>query len=431
MLPCSRGLRPRIARAHLRGRLMNILAIESSCDETACAVIRDGTEIVSNVIASSTAMHEKWGGIVPEVAAREQLVSIIPVLTEALSCFSHTSKKSLALSTKLSFKEIIMRYVDAIAVTVGPGLIGSLLIGVEAAKTIAFITGKPIIPVNHVLAHIYGNFLSFARPRLAKLNNQNIRFPAISLVVSGGHTELFLMKSEKDMKWLGGTIDDAAGEAFDKTARLLGFGSRGGLAIQEAAKTHNCHCDPAKGGRSNLYNKDRHASLAMTKKQKTISFPRPMMYDETLNFSFSGLKTAVMREVNKLKTNQQPASRRGADASSPRVEAGRSGLNKELIEQLSFEVQEAITDVLVAKTMKAAELYHAKSILISGGVASNEQLRNKFILTMEQCNNVTIVMPPASLCTDNAAFIGSYAYFRGVQEDWHTITAIPDLPVEE
>ena len=127
----------------------------------------------------------------------------------------------------------------------------------------------------------------------------------------------------------------------------------------------------------------------------------------------------------------KPASRRGADASSPRVEAGRSGLNKELIEQLSFEVQEAITDVLVAKTMKAAELYHAKSILISGGVASNEQLRNKFILTMEQCNNVTIVMPPASLCTDNAAFIGSYAYFRGVQEDWHTITAIPDLPVEE
>ena len=390
---------------------MNILAIESSCDETACAVFRDGTEIVSNVIASSTAMHEKWGGIVPEVAAREQLVSIIPVLTEALSCFSHTSKKSLALSTKLSFKEIIMRYVDAIAVTVGPGLIGSLLIGVEAAKTIAFITGKPIIPVNHVLAHIYGNFLSFARPRLAKLNNQNIRFPAISLVVSGGHTELFLMKSEKDMKWLGGTIDDAAGEAFDKTARLLGFGSRGGLAIQEAAKTHNCHCDPAKGGRSNLYNKDRHASLAMTKKQKTISFPRPMMHDDTLNFSFSGLKTAVLREVNKLETNQL--------------------LNNVAIKQLSYEVQEAITDVLVVKTMKAAELYHAKSILISGGVASNEQLRNKFILTMEQCNNVTIVMPPASLCTDNAAFIGSYAYFRGVQEDWHTITAIPDLPVEE
>ena len=387
---------------------MNILAIESSCDETAVAIIKDGTEILSNVVASSQAMHEKWGGIVPEVAAREQLVSIIPVLTEALSCFSHTSKKSLALSTKLSFKEIIMRYVDAIAVTVGPGLIGSLLIGVEAAKTIAFITGKPIIPVNHVLAHIYGNFLSFARPRLAKLNNQNIRFPAISLVVSGGHTELFLMKSEKDMKWLGGTIDDAAGEAFDKTARLLGFGSQGGAAIQEAAK-----------------------EFRIQNSEFRIKLPRPMMYDETLNFSFSGLKTAVMREVNKLKTNQQPASRRGADASSPRVEAGRSGLNKELIEQLSFEVQEAITDVLVVKTMKAAELYHAKSILISGGVASNEQLRNKFILTMEQCNNVTIVMPPASLCTDNAAFIGSYAYFRGVQEDWHTITAIPDLPVEE
>ncbi len=180
---------------------MNILAIESSCDETAAAVVKDGVKILSSVVASSTAMHEKYGGIVPEVAAREQLKVIIPTITEAIKNLPY----------------------DAIAVTVGPGLIGSLLVGVETAKTMAMVTEKPLIPVNHVLAHMYANFIE----------NKKIVFPTISLVVSGGHTELFLMTSSKDLKWLGGTVDDAAGEAFDKTARLLGFGSRGGIAIQE------------------------------------------------------------------------------------------------------------------------------------------------------------------------------------------------------
>ncbi|KKQ23636.1 MAG: putative tRNA threonylcarbamoyladenosine biosynthesis protein Gcp [Microgenomates group bacterium GW2011_GWC1_37_12b] len=187
---------------------MNILAIESSCDETAAAVIKDGTEILSSIIASSQAMHEKYGGIVPEVASREQLKCILPTITEATKSLDY----------------------DAIAVTIGPGLIGSLLIGVETAKTIAYVTKKPIIPVNHVLAHIYANFLD------SRFSILDSRFPAIALVVSGGHTELFLMTNNKDLKWLGGTIDDAAGEAFDKTARLLGFGSRGGLAIQETAE---------------------------------------------------------------------------------------------------------------------------------------------------------------------------------------------------
>jgi len=380
---------------------MNILAIESSCDETACAVIKDGTEILSNVVASSTAMHEKWGGIVPEVAAREQLASILPVLTEALSFFRHEPKKSLALSTKLSFEEIIMRYIDVIAVTVGPGLIGSLLIGVEAAKTIAFATGKPIIPVNHVLAHMYANFLK-TEDRKQKTENEILRpppsvlrfptFPAISLVVSGGHTELFLMKNEKELKWLGGTIDDAAGEAFDKSARLLGFGSQGGTAIEKEA-----------------LKKD---TKIQRYKDTEIKLPRPMIHDETLNFSFSGLKTAILREVNKLKTNQQ--------------------WNNEMVQQFAFEVQEAITDVLVAKTMKAAEMYDTKSILISGGVASNERLRDKFSSTIHQSPYLPIQFhcPAVDLCTDNAAFIGSYAFFRGIPEDWHTITAVPDLSVE-
>jgi N6-L-threonylcarbamoyladenine synthase len=442
---------------------MNILAIESSCDETAVAIIRDGTEIVSNVVASSTLMHEKWGGIVPEVAAREQLTSIIPVVTEALSCYSSSEveyqpvfdeARSVRSSSDEEFslrsndiKSIIQKHIDAIAVTVGPGLIGSLLIGVETAKTLAFVTGKPIIPVNHVLAHMYANFLQsnnhssseveyqpvFDEARSTKntsnekfsppaggSNNKTIEFPAISLVVSGGHTELFLMKNEKELKWLGGTIDDAAGEAFDKTARLLGFGSRGGLAIQEAAK-----------------------QCTMNNAQCIIKLPRPLMHDGTLNFSFSGLKTAILREVNTLQINKQfnnVATLRLRPSSEASTELSRtsSGLRSGQVQQLSFEVQEAITDVLVSKTLKAAELHNAKSILISGGVASNLRLRQKFtqqLTTQNSClpagtAQLATHFPPIEFCTDNAAYIGSYAYFRGVPVDWHDITAVPDLSVE-
>jgi N6-L-threonylcarbamoyladenine synthase len=385
---------------------MIILAIESSCDETAAAVIKDGTEILNSVVATSTAMHEKWGGIVPEVAAREQLTSILPVLTEALSYYSSSEARSIGnkFDDKFSpptggsnnIKSIIENNIDAIAVTVGPGLIGSLLIGVETAKTLAFVTGKPIIPVNHVLAHIYANFLK-TENRKQKTENEILRLPpsvlrfptfhAISLVVSGGHTELFLMKSEKELQWLGGTIDDAAGEAFDKSARLLGFGSRGGLAIEKAA------------------------SRSEVLLRRTISLPRPMIRDETLNFSFSGLKTAVMREVQTLKDKNQ--------------------WSDEIIQQLSYEVQEAITDVLVAKTLKAVELHNAKSILISGGVASNSRLREKMKeVISRQSSVIRFLAPEAQYCTDNAAFIGSYAYFRGKKEDWHNITPIPDLSVE-
>lgn len=317
---------------------MKILAIETSCDETAAAVVEDGVKILTSAVASSTAMHEKYGGIVPEVAAREQLKCIIPTIEEALI---HTD-------------------FDQIAVTVGPGLIGSLLIGVETAKTMAMITGKPLIPVNHVLAHMYANFIG----------NTHIAFPAISLVVSGGHTELFLMTSPKELKWLGGTLDDAAGEAFDKTARLLGFGSRGGVAIQENA----------------------------IKSPTTPRLPRPLMYDKTLNFSFSGLKTAILREWNKQKNH-----------------------SSEYIQGLAYEVQESITDVLVSKTKKAADTYNAKSILISGGVAANLRLREKL---------PKAIAPPITLCTDNAVYIASYAFFRGTPTDWHNITAVPDLSVE-
>lgn len=357
---------------------MNILAIETSCDETACAVVRDGTKIISNVVASSSAMHEKYGGIVPEVAAREQLKCIIPVIREALKALEspetfHAIQASESSSDQASLmNEVIKRNIDAIAVTVGPGLIGSLLVGVETAKTIAFVTGKPIIPVNHVLAHMYANFVG----------GKQINFPAISLVVSGGHTELYLMKSTKDLTWLGGTLDDAAGECFDKTARLLGFGHGGGLAIEKAASK---------------------------KSDLKVKLPRPMM-DGSFNFSFSGLKTAVMREWKKAN-------------------------NPNLAPAFAHEIQESITDVLVEKTLRAAKQYHAKSILLSGGVASNIRLREKFSILNSQ---FSIHAPLAHFCTDNAVMIGACASFLGSftlskaegPAAWRDITATPDLSVE-
>lgn len=370
---------------------MKILAIETSCDETAAAVVEDGTNIISNVVASSKNMHEKYGGIVPEVAAREQLKCIIPVINEALAPFTHNQQFNHG---------IIQRHIDAIAVTIGPGLIGSLLVGVESAKTIAFVTKKPIIPVNHVLAHMYANFVHISRSDLdnsdSTIHRNTIRFPAVSLVVSGGHTELYLIKSMKELKWLGGTLDDAAGEAFDKTARLLGFGGRGGIAIQESAQKDSA-----------FLRKDS----AQTNGMYRVQLPRPMIDDETLNFSFSGLKTAILREVNRLRDTQQ--------------------FNNIIIQQLSFEVQEAITDVLVAKTLKAAKMYNARSVLLSGGVASNLRLREKFSYAIQQCSNVALYTPPVSLCTDNAAYIGAYAYFRGKSVVWKKIDAIPDLSVEK
>lgn len=352
---------------------MKILAIETSCDETAAAVVQDGTKIISNVVASSTKMHEKYGGIVPEVAARRQLECIIPVITEALSVFRP--------SNHLTIQPCIQEHIDAIAVTVGPGLIGSLLVGVETAKTLSFVTGKPLIPVNHVIAHMYANFVSSSKQNSSRAKSRDniIEYPAISLVVSGGHTELYLMKSTKDLTWLGGTFDDAAGECFDKTARLLGFGHGGGQAIQIAAQTH--HASPI----------THHVIL-----------PRPMIRDESLNFSFSGLKTAVMREWTKAN-------------------------NPDLASAFAHEIQESITDVLVEKTLRAAKQYGVKSILLSGGVAANVRLREKFSI---QHSSFNIHAPDSTLCTDNAVMIASCAHFLDEITDWHTITAQPDLNVE-
>jgi len=346
---------------------MIILGIETSCDETAVAIVEDGVKILSSVVSSSKDLHTKTGGIIPEIAAREQVKCMIPVINLTMKQCSN----------------VTMNNIDAIAVTVGPGLIGSLLVGVETAKTIAYLTGKTLIPVNHVLAHLYANWLNVEKPP---------SFPAIALVVSGGHTELFLMKNHRDIKWLGGTRDDAAGETFDKTARLLGLGYPGGPAIAAEAAKH-------------ITNNKEH----ITKNQ--IKLPRPMMHEENFDFSFSGLKTAVLREVNKLKTISQ--------FNNPPT-GGQ-------IQQLSFEIQEAITDVLVDKTLKAAEKYRVKSILLGGGVAANQRLKEKFLIFSSKFN---IAIPPTSLCTDNASYIASFAYFHNHPKAWQEIQARPDLEVE-
>ena len=345
---------------------MRILGIETSCDETAAAVVENGTKILSNVVASSVELHQKTGGIIPEIAAREQIKCIIPVIEEAIE------------NCKLKIENL-----DAIAVTVGPGLIGSLLVGVETARTLAYVWQKPIIPVNHLQAHLYANWL----------NNKEPQLPAIALVVSGGHTDLVLMKDHGKIKWFGGTRDDAAGECFDKTARILGLGYPGGPAIEKAASTI------------------RHLP-------STIRFPRPMIEQKNYDFSFSGLKTAVLYESKKVKVK-----------------------SKKFISLMAKEIQSAIVDCLVSKTIKGAKEHKVKSILLSGGVAANTWLRQELKVKSEKFK-MKLFCPEKFLCTDNAAMVASCAYFKLQRKTssayfnckpifWQKIKANPGLSIEE
>jgi len=328
---------------------MKILGIETSCDETAAAVVADGTKILSNIVASSAEMHTKTGGVIPEEAARQQVRSILPVIGEALG-----GKKDI----------------DAIAVTVGPGLIGSLLVGVETAKTLSLLWKKPLIPVNHLVAHIYANWPGESPPP----------FPALALVVSGGHTDLVLMKGHGALTWIGGTRDDAAGEAFDKSARLLGLPYPGGPSIAaEASKLSGVNF-------------------------KLNLFPRPMIAEHNFDWSFSGLKTAVMREV----------------AANKKVSR----------ERLAAEVQEAIVDVLVEKTLAAVGKLKPKSLLLAGGVSANTRLREKFESEIAARKlDVDLRFPPPQLCTDNAAYIAAAAFFNPSPAPLESVGVAPELTI--
>jgi N6-L-threonylcarbamoyladenine synthase len=369
---------------------MKILGIETSCDETAAAIVEDGTKILTNVVASSVEFHKKTGGIIPEVAAREQLRCIIPVVEESIK--STTGVKSI-------------KSIDAIAVTVGPGLIGSLLVGVETTKTLAYVWGKPLIPINHLQAHLYANWLTpkNIEPALPAGRYRTkciieIKFPAVGLVVSGGHTDLVLIKNHSQIKWLGGTRDDAAGECFDKCARLLGLGHPGGPAIAAEAAKLEIGLAPRLGPRGNS--------------KLEIRLPRPMINENNFDFSFSGLKTAVLNEVKKIQAKKQ--------------------LNNSIVSQLAYEIQEAITDVLAVKTLRAAKKYQVKSVLLAGGVVANPRLREKFKQSVISCQlSVNLFTPPPSLCTDNATFVAACADFNYHPVPWQKLQANSSLEIEE
>jgi N6-L-threonylcarbamoyladenine synthase len=328
-----------------------ILGIETSCDETAAAVVANGRVIRSNVVASQVELHRRYGGVFPEVASREHVLAVLPVIEDALS------------EAKADWDDLA-----AVAVTCGPGLAGSLLVGVNVAKGLAWGRGLPLLGINHIEAHIYGNWLVEAPPP---------EFPVVCLVVSGGHTELILMVGHGQYRRLGSTLDDAAGEAFDKVGRMLGLPYPGGPAIQEAARAGT---------------------------PTAFSLPRAWL-PGTYDFSFSGLKTAVLRVAQKY----QPKTGDKA-TTKPRVISSQTPpvVRVMPVANLAASFQEAVVDVLVEKACTAAEEFGATSILLAGGVAANELLRAE----MSRRSPVPVRYPPLELCTDNAAMIASTGYFR-------------------
>jgi N6-L-threonylcarbamoyladenine synthase len=334
--------------------MSTVLGIETSCDETAAAVVADGRRILSNIVASQVELHRPYGGVYPEVASRQHMVTIYPVVRQAMEV------------ARVGWEEL-----DGVAVTYGPGLAGSLLVGVNAAKALAWARALPLIGINHLEGHVYANWLETDEEEAVSLVDLDLKgqsFPLLVLIVSGGHTELLLMEGHGQYRRLGGTLDDAAGEAFDKVARLLGLSYPGGPSIQRAA----LRGDPS-----------------------AFSFPRGLMRqpEHVYNFSFSGLKTAVLREVRALNTPTVPVA------------------------DLAASFQEAVADVLAEKTRRAAEAFGVARVCVCGGVAANDRLRQ----ILRDRLPVPLRVPPPFLCTDNAAMIaaaGHYSFLGDRRSGW-------------
>lgn len=324
--------------------IMLILGIESSCDDTAVALVEDGKQLVGSLVSSQIKLHSKFGGVVPEVASRQHLTTILPLIDELLR------------QTKINIGQI-----DALAVTSGPGLLGSLLIGLNTAKTLAYLWKKPLIEVDHLIGHIYSNWLS---------NNIVVQWPMLALVVSGGHSELILMEGFNKFKSIGGTRDDAAGEAFDKAAKSLGLGYPGGPAIAAEAAKLKIKNETLQQG----------SGYKLKKGAGEIKLPRPMLNDG-LEMSFSGLKTALIKISKKFDKKA-----------------------------LAYEFQEAVVDVLATKTERAIKKYHPSALLLAGGVAANQALRYKLEKVAEK-QKVNYYIPELKYCMDNAAMIALAAYF--------------------
>jgi N6-L-threonylcarbamoyladenine synthase len=333
---------------------VKILAIESSCDETSAAVVRNGREVLSNVIYSQVDVHELYGGVVPEIASR-----------------NHIKKVSQIIDSALEEANLTLAQIDAVATTYGPGLVGALLVGMSTAKSLSYALDKPLVPVNHIEGHICSNFIE----------HPNLEPPLLALVVSGGHTHLVLMRDYCDFEVLGKTRDDASGEAFDKVARILGLGYPGGPKIDEWAK---------KGDKD------------------AISFKRTLLEEGTLDFSFSGIKSAVLNYINSCKM-------KGIDVNKADVAA-------------SF--QSAVIDVLVLKTLQAVEATGIDKVVLAGGVAANSLLRSELEKALG-AKGVKFYYPSMELCTDNAAMIGCSGYYnflRGERADMY-LNAVPNLKI--
>ncbi|MCB2181094.1 MAG: tRNA (adenosine(37)-N6)-threonylcarbamoyltransferase complex transferase subunit TsaD [Desulfobulbaceae bacterium] len=322
---------------------MIILAIESSCDETAAAILRDGEKLLANVVNSQIDLHGKYGGVVPELASRQHLEDIYPVVNSALNQAG-----------------ITLDDVDGIAVTQGPGLIGSLLVGLSFAKSLSLVKKIPYVGVDHMAGHLFSVFLSEKKPT----------FPFVALIASGGHSTIFHVTDYSHYSIEGRTRDDAAGEAFDKVAKILGLSYPGGPIISK---------------------------LALQGDPKAITFPRSWLDPESLDFSFSGLKTSV---ANYVRQNQHLTSSNGADARTP-IETAN----------ICASFQEAVVDVLVGKTIKAARKFKVKNIVMAGGVAANPRLRERMHEQGSE-NGLEVFMPPTEFCTDNAAMIALAGFHR-------------------
>lgn len=332
---------------------MKILAFESSCDETSCAVIEDGRKILSDVISSQVPIHKKFGGVVPEIASRHHIEDVLPVAEEALR------------EAGCSWDGI-----DAVAVTQGPGLVGALLVGVAAAKAAAWALGKPLIAVNHMEGHIFANLLQYP----------DLEPPFLALVVSGGHTMIVAVRDYNTFELLGQTRDDAAGEAFDKIARVMGYPYPGGPHIDRLAQAGDA---------------------------EAIHFPAAMAKEHNFDFSFSGLKSAVINYLHTAEMKKQPVSH----------------------EDVAASFQKAVVDVLVAKTMAAVKKTGLKTIALAGGVAANSGLRGALSAACEK-EGVRMCRPDPVLCTDNGAMIGCRAYYMAQAGDFApmTLNADPRLP---
>lgn len=341
---------------------MIILGIETSCDETAAAVLTNNKKritILSNIVASSATLQAKYGGVIPEQAAREQIKSIIPVIEESLQVTGYSGQD-----------------IDAIAITYGPGLIGSLLVGVETAKVLATVWDKPLIPVNHLIGHFYANWIIDQPPI----------FPCLGLLVSGGHTDLVLFKDHGKYEYLGGTRDDASGECFDKCARLLNLPYPGGPEISKLASQGDA---------------------------LRFNLPRPMIDSKDFDFSFSGLKTAVANLIHTF-------------------EVKKSNYTSKVKCDLAAGIEQSIVDVLVTKTIKAAQKYKVKEIIVAGGVAANQKLVSEFRKTINYLRlTINLHVPPPKLCTDNAAMIASAAFFNYHPVDPLTLQANPNLNLSD